>query len=56
MVMLEVTKQPINTEIVRLNCLLLAVQDNSPYKKVDLAKEFYNWVMEGKVPNDSAVS
>lgn len=42
-----------NMTAIRLNCLLLAAQDEKPSRKVDLAKEYYQWVADGKIPNDN---
>lgn len=42
-----------NMTAIRLNCLLLAVQDEKPSRKVDLAKEYYTRVVDGKIPNDN---
>ncbi len=42
----------LNLSAVRLNCLVLASKEEQASRKVDLAKEYYEFVMNGKTPND----
>lgn len=51
--LLDVKGDVLNLNLVRLDCLILACLDEKPFRKVDLAKEYYEWVMNGKVPNDN---
>ena len=53
--LVEIKGEVNNLTAIRLNCLILAAQEEKPYRKVDLAKEYYKWVMEGKVPNDALI-
>jgi hypothetical protein len=50
---IQINTEVVNLTAIRLNCLILACQDEKPYRKVDLAKEYYQWVINEKVPNDA---
>ena len=45
--LIEPTSETVNPKLIRLNCLMLALQNNVVYDKMNAAKKYYNWVIEG---------